>query len=74
MSFKGNISVKLNLSTYAKKSCYLKGETGFDSSNVAAKSDLASLKAEVDKIVADKLKTVLVDLSKVINVVNNKVV
>ena len=57
-----------------QKSYYLKGETGFDSPNVAAKSDLASLRAEVDKIVLHKLKTVLVDLSKLINVVNNKVV
>ena len=38
------------------------------------KSSLAKLKAEVDKIDADKLKTVPVDLSKLSNVVNNDVV
>ena len=31
---------------------------------LTAKSDLASLKAEVDKIDVDKLETVLVDLRK----------
>ena len=36
-------------------------------SNLAAKSDLANLKAK-DKIVVDKLNNVLVDLSKLRNV------
>ena len=45
-----------------------------DSSSMEKKSDLTSLKVEVDKIDADKLKTVPVDLSKVSNVVNNDVV
>ena len=36
-----------------------KGATGVDTSNLVAKSDLATLKAEVDKIVIDKLKAVL---------------
>ena len=34
----------------------LKKATGVDTSNLAAKSDLGSLKAEVDKIDIDKLK------------------
>ena len=38
------------------------------------KSDLGSLKAEVDKIDIDKLKTVHPDLSKLSNVVDNDVV
>ena len=38
--------------------------------NLASKSDLASLKAEVDKIYIDKQKTVPVDLSKLSNVVS----
>ena len=42
----------------------LKGATDVDTSNLAAKSDLASLKADVDKIDIDKLKNVLIDLSK----------
>ena len=42
--------------------------------NLAAKSDLASLKSEIDKMDADKVKTVSVALSKLSNVVNNDVV
>ena len=38
------------------------------------KSNLAKLKAEVDKIDIYKLKTVPVDLSELSNVVNNEVV
>ena len=41
---------------------------------MALKSNLASLKAEIDKIDVDKLKTVPVDLSKRSNVVNNDIV
>ena len=52
----------------------LKNATGFDASKFAAKSDLASLRAEVDKIDVDKLKTAPIDLSKLSNVVKNKVV
>ena len=51
----------------------LKGATGVDTSNLAAKSDLARLKAEVDKTDVDKLKTVPTDLSKLSNVVDNVV-
>ena len=38
---------------------------------LAAKSDLASLKAELDKIDVDTLKTVPSDLRKLSNVVDN---
>ena len=55
--FRGNINVKVGLSGYAIK-LDLKNETGADTSNLAAKSDLASLKDEVKKIDVDKLKTV----------------
>ena len=41
----------------------LKGAAGVDTSNLASKSDLASLKAEEDKIHVGKLKTVPVDLA-----------
>ena len=71
--FGGNVKVELDLSNYGAKAD-LKGATGADTSNLAAKSDLASLKAETDKIDIDKLKTVPVDLSKLSNVVNNEVV
>ena len=41
---------------------------------LAAKSDLVSLKAEVDKLDVDKLVPVLVDLSKLSDLVKNYVV
>ena len=40
-------------------------------SSFASKTNLAALKTEVDKIDADKLKTVPVDLAKLSNVVDN---
>ena len=46
--FGGDINVKVDLSNYATKSD-LKNATGIDTSKLAAKSDLVSLKAEVDK-------------------------
>ena len=61
------------MSNYATK-LDLENESGVDTSKLAAKSDLASLKAEVDKIDIDKLKTVPIDLSKLSNVLKNKVV
>ena len=70
--FGGDINVKVDLSNYATKAD-LKNATGIDTSKLAAKSDLASLKVEVDKIDADKLKTVLINLSKLSNVVKNDV-
>ena len=48
--------------------------THVDIDNFALKSNLASLKTEVDKIDVDKLKTVPVHLSKLSNGVNNDVV
>ena len=45
-----------------------------DVSSFASKTNLAALKTEVDKIDADKLKTVPVDLAKLSNVVKNEVV
>ena len=50
-----------------------KGATGVDTSNLAAKSDLANLKAKVDKIDIDKLETVPADLSKLSNAVDDVV-
>ena len=43
-------------------------------SSFASKTNLAALKTEVDKIDADKLKTVPADLARLSNVVNNDVV
>ena len=65
--FDGDISVKLDSSNYATKAD-LKGVTGVDTSNLAATSDSASLKASLDNIDTYQLKTVPVDLSKLSNV------
>ena len=64
----GDINVKVDLSNYAAKSD-LKDATGIDTSNFALKSNLSSLKTEVDKLDIDKLVPVSVDLSKVSHVV-----
>ena len=45
-----------------------------DTSKLSAKSDLASFRAEVDKLDNDKLIPVPVDLSNLSDVVNNDVV
>ena len=46
----------------------------FDTSKLALKSNLATLKAEIDKIDVGRLKTVPKDFSKLSNVVDNDVV
>ena len=71
--FGGDIDVKVDSSNYAT-TLNLNNAEGVDTSKLAAKSDLASLKAEVDKIDIDKLKTVPIDLSKSSDVVKNEVV
>ena len=68
-----NINVKLHLVNYATKTD-LKNITHADFSSFASKTNLASLKTEVDKIDTDKLKTVPADLAKLSNVVKNDVV
>ena len=72
-SFGGDSNVKVDLSNYATKTDF-KNVSHVDVSSFALKSNLASLKTEVDKIDADKLKTVPVDLAKLSNVVKNDVV
>ena len=71
--FDGDISVKVDLSNYVIKTD-LKNVSHVDVSSFALKSNLASLKTEVDKIDADKLKTVPVDVAKLSNVVKNDVI
>ena len=68
-----NIKVELDLSNYATKKD-IKDITHIDASGFASKTNLAALKAEVDKIDTDKLKTVPDDLTKLSNVVKNNVV
>ena len=60
--FGGDINFKVDLSNYTIKTD-LKNATGIDTSKLATKSDLVSLKAEVDKLDIDKLKSVPTDLS-----------
>ena len=60
------------MSSYATK-VKLKGATGINTSKLAAKSDLASSKAEIDKTDVDKLITASVDLNKLSNVVNSHI-
>ena len=71
-SFGGNINVKVDLSNYATKTD-LKNVTHVDTSSFALKTNLASLKTEVDKLDVDKLAPVPVDMSKLCNVVKNVV-
>ena len=73
ISFGGNINVKGDLSNYATKTD-LKNVKHLDTSNFALKTNLASLKTEADKLDIEKLATVLVDLSKLSDLVKNDVV
>ena len=71
-SFAGNIYVKVDLSNYATKTD-LKNVTLIDISSFMLKTNLASVKTEVDKLEIDKLAPVHVDLSKLSDVVKNDV-
>ena len=71
--FCGDINVKVDLSNYATKTD-LKNLLHVDVSSFALKSNLASLKTEVDKLDIDKLAHVPDDLAKLSNVVKNDVV
>ena len=68
-----NIKAELDLSNYATKRD-INDITHVDVSGFASETNLAALKTEVDKIDADKLKTVPVDLAKLSNLVKNYVV
>ena len=72
-SFGRNINVKVDLSNYATKTD-LKNVTQVDTSIFALKTNLASLKAEVNKLDVNKLAPVPVDLSKLSDVVKNDAV
>ena len=71
--FGGDISVKVDLSNYATKT-ELKKVSHVHGSSFSLKSDLASLKTEVDTLDIAKLLPVPVDLSKLLDVVKNDVV
>ena len=71
--FVGEVNVKVDLSNYATKTD-LKNIPHIYISNFALKSNLASLKIQVDKLNIDKLTPVPNDLAKLSNVVKNDVV
>ena len=71
--FGGDINVKVDLSNYATETD-TKNISHIDTSSFALKSNLSSLKTEVDKIDIDKLVPVPVDLSKLSDAVKNYVV
>ena len=66
--FGGGINVKADLSNYATQTD-LKNVMHVDVSSFALKSNLASLKTEVDKLDIDTLVPVPVDLSKLNDIV-----
>ena len=59
-SYGWNVKIELDLSNYATKAD-LNGATDIDTSTLASKTDLASLKTKVDNLDVDKLKTVPID-------------
>ena len=71
-NFGGNINVKADLSNYATKTD-LKNVTHIDTSSFALKTNLASLKTEVDQLDIDKLASFSIDLGKLSDVVKNDV-
>ena len=72
-SSSNNVKVELDLTNYATKRD-LKNITHVDVSSFASKTNLAALKAEVDKIDTDKIKTAPTDLAKLTNAIENEVV
>ena len=71
-SFSGDVNVKVDLSNYATKTD-IKNISHADTSSFALKTNLASLKTEVDKLDSDKLVPVPVYLSKISDAVKNDV-
>ena len=70
--FGDSIKVNIDLSNYATKTD-LKNVTHVDTSSFALKTNLPNLKTVIDKLDIDKLAPVLVDLSKLSDVVKNDV-
>ena len=72
-SSRNNIKVELDLSSYATKDD-VKNITHVDVSSFASKTNLTALKTELDKIDADKLKTMPIDLAELTNAIEHDVV
>ena len=71
--FGGDINVKVDLSNYVTKTG-IKNISHVDTSSFALKSNLDSLKTEVDKLDINKLVSVHVGLSKISDLIKNYVV
>ena len=71
--FGDSIKVKIDLSNYGTKTD-IKNISHVDTSSFELKTNLSSLKTEVDKLDIDKLIPIPVDLSKLSDVVKNDVV
>ena len=71
--FGGDINAKVDLSNYVTKT-NLKNVTHVDVSRFELKSNLASLKTEVDQLGIDKLTPVSNDLARLSNLVKNNVI
>ena len=71
--FGGDINVKVDISNYVTNAD-IKNISHVEASSFALKTNLATLKIEVDKLDIDKLGPVSVDLSKLSDVVKNDVV
>ena len=66
--FSDSIKVKIDLSNYATKTD-IKNISHVDTSSFALKTNLSSLKTEVDKLDIEKIAPIPVDLSKISDVV-----
>ena len=71
--FGGDINDKVDLSNFATKA-YIKNISHVDTSSFALKTNLTSLKTEIDKLDIDKFVPVTVDLSKLSDAVKADVV
>ena len=71
--FGGDINVKVDLSNYATEAD-IKNISHVDTSRFALKTNLATIKIEVDQLDNDKLVPVTINLSKLSDVVKNDVV
>ena len=71
--FDDSIKAEIDLSNYTTK-VDIKNLSQVDTSSLALKANLASLKTEVDKLAIDELVHIPVDLSKLSTVVKNDVV
>ena len=68
--FGDSIKVKIDLSNYATKTD-IKNISHIDTSSFAQKTNLSSLKTEVDKLDIEKLVPISADLHKLSNAVKN---